>query len=117
MRQDRRHLRSAQHDRKTARHARPNDPIDVPDVFRQHDSVQKQDRSERLILRGLADVTSGSQRRDELRDVFGAQLGRMPQMVVGDEAADPHRIGFLGPPAGMSHANRPPHTIHQSLRR
>jgi hypothetical protein len=75
--------------------------------------VEKQQRTECLILCGGADALVDGEKRQKPRDFGDAHLGRMRLAVEDDVAADPVDVGLFGPPAVMPGTNRIAHAIEQ----
>jgi len=67
---------------------RTNHAVDVANLFSQHVAVKKQNRIQRLVLRGGAHVPLRGETRKELRNLLFAHLSRVPFLVEKDESFD-----------------------------
>ena len=75
--------------------------------------VEKQQRTECLILCGGADVLVDGEKRQKPRDFGDAHLGRMRLAVEKNVAADPMDVRLLGAAAVMTGADRVTNPIEQ----
>jgi len=93
--QDRRHLRRRQDHGQPFRPPGPH-RVDAAQVDLQHLLVQKEQGVERLVLRAGRDATVDRQVGEELLDLGGAHVTRVPFAVEEDESRDPLDIAGLG---------------------
>ena len=94
-----------QHHRGAHRPLGPHHAGEPGEILSEDLLVQKQQRRQRLILRGGRDIALRREPAQERLHLARAELGGMPRPVVEDEPADPEPIGLLGPPAVAALAN------------
>ncbi|MBI2187338.1 MAG: hypothetical protein HYU37_09520 [Acidobacteria bacterium] len=111
--EERADLVSVEHYRQPFRRTRPHNRWNVADGHRQHVFIEKQQRTECLILCGGADVLVDREKRQKPRDFRDAHLGGMCLAMEEDVAADPVDVGLFGPPAVMAGTNRLAHAVEQ----
>jgi len=79
----------------------------------EHLAIEKEERTERLILRGCGDMLIHSEVREKLAHVMFAHVARMVFFVEKDELLDPADIGFFGSEAIMLAADGLPDWIEE----
>jgi hypothetical protein len=84
---------------------RPHDVIEPRQLDLQHLFVKKQQRSQRLILRGGRHPPLYRQIGQKGLNLRATHLGRVSQPVKADEALDPSQIGFFSPVAEVFEAD------------
>jgi hypothetical protein len=87
-------LAARQDDGQAHRPLGPHDAFEPARLATQHLLVQKQQRSEGLVLRGRADVSLDGERGEELRDLGPPVLSRMV-LAVEEDVTAPADIRFL----------------------
>ena len=107
------HFVAAEHDRHPLRRPSPRHVLDCTHVHVQDVAVEKQQCTQRLILRRRADVLAHGQPRQERRNFVRAHRRRMSQFVKDDEPPNPMDVRFFSPSAVMTRANRFAHAIEQ----
>lgn len=79
--ENRPHFVASEHGGPVSEAFRANDLVQPRKILPQDLSIEKQQRVEGLVLRRCRDLAVNRQRREELRDFGGAQLGRMTLSV------------------------------------
>ncbi len=87
------------------------DAVNERQVGAEHLAVKKQERRERLILRGGRDSPLVGQVRDVLTDLVGAHLGGVALAVEEDEALDMGDVCLLGADALMEEPDLAAHAL------
>ena len=90
-------LWSRQYDRETWRPLGPNHIIQPAEVLSKDVAVQKDQRTERLILRRGAHLLMDCEPRQERRDLCCRDRGWVNRIVKEDEPPDPTDVRLLGP--------------------
>jgi hypothetical protein len=106
-------LWSRQYDRETRRPLGPNHIIQPAEVLVKDVAAQKDQRTERLILRRGAHLPVHGQRREKPRNLVLAYLQGMALAMEQDQPLDPADIRFLRPYAEVPHPNGLPHLTKQ----
>ncbi len=108
---------AAEHNRHPNRQAGPRHIVEPADFNAEHVLVQKQQRAERLILRGGTDVSLDCEPGQKRRDFSGAHLGRVRLSVKHDVTVNPVDVRFLRPAAVMPRPYGVPYPIEELRRR
>ena len=111
-----RHFCPRQDDGEALSSAGANHAIGDVDVPAKHDSVQEQDRAQRLILSRRADVTFGRQRREKRCDVIWPEGLRVTHPMEADVTSDPAGVGLLGSPTVAPKPDRTTYLLHEFRR-
>ena len=109
-------LARAQHHRQAPPHCGPADLLQPRQLNLQHPAVQKQQRRERLVVRGGRELPIGGQCRPERLHLCGAHLRRVAQAKKADELLAPAYIELFRAQAVVQPAQALPQTIQQSSR-
>jgi hypothetical protein len=104
---------SRQYDWETLRPLGPHHFIQPAELLVKDVAVQKDQRTERLMLRRGAHLPVHGQRREKPRHLVLAHLQGMALPMDLDKPRDPADIRFLRPDAGMPNPNGLPHLIKQ----
>lgn len=103
-----------EHDGKPAGLLGPFELVKIAEFDAEDLMVEKDDGVERLILSRRRDVLLDGEVGKEFSDVFGCELGRVPQTVKLDIPFDPLRIRLLRRLRVSSSLNRGPNLVEQS---
>lgn len=87
------------------------DPVEPRQFNPQHLLVEKQQRRQRLVLRGSSDVTLDREVREERCDLRRPQLARVSLAVKQDEASKPADVGLLSAVAIVLEAQSLAHLV------
>ncbi len=96
VREQRRHLVEGQHHRNIGGAPGALDVVHPRKLLPQHLAIQKQQRSQSLILRGGRHSSLAREVGQERNDLLCAHLGRMTLAAPVDEALDPPHIALFG---------------------
>ena len=107
---------ACQHERLAHRSLRPFHPFQPSDLLFQDSLVEKEQRTESLVLGGRSDLTLSRQMGQEGAHLFLAQVARMPLSMEADESLDPIAIGVLRAEAIMLQAQPIVHLFEQLFR-
>ena len=97
VREQRLHLELREHDRNALLAHRPAELLQPRHVDAEHLAVEKEQRTERLPMRGRGDPPLVGQHHQIGLHLHRAEITRMAQPRPADEAAHPMDIGLLGP--------------------
>jgi hypothetical protein len=76
--------------------------------------IEKEERCQRLVLRGRADACADRKIGEEYVDLLLSHRLRMPFRVEEHEAPHPRDVRFLGTQAVVARAHREPYSIEQA---
>jgi hypothetical protein len=106
-------LRSGQHNRQTLRTLGADHLLQPAEVQAEHVAVQKDQRTERLILRRGAYLSVHCQFREKLRDLVRTHLLGMALPVEQDKPLNPTDIRLFRPYAIVPQPDRFPDPVEQ----
>jgi len=86
-----------EHHRNALRRHRPAELAQPRHVDAEDLAIEKEQRAQRLAMRGRGDAALVGKHDQELLHLRRAEIARMAQPSPADEAAHPIDIGFLGP--------------------
>jgi hypothetical protein len=80
----------------------------------EHAPVEEEQRGESLVLGRGSHAFDGGEVGQERGHVIGAELARVPQVVMDQETSDPVQVGLFGAGAAVADAQLGAHTIELS---
>src|SRR5581483_3518780 len=113
MGEDTLHFRARKYHWKLRRFLGALDLFQPADLLLQHLLVKKQQRAQRLVLRGWRYIKVARQMREKFRHFCLRHFGRMPFVMINNEALDPIEVSLLGADAVMLAPDDVAHLIEQ----
>jgi hypothetical protein len=107
---------TGEHDRQALGAFRVREIAEPRELPPQHDLVQEEQASQRLVLRGRADFPDGGEAGEECGDLGLAERLGMALVVKQDETANPTDVGLLGARALMARPQAGPDAVEEAWR-